>query len=158
MGHFLPFYHPKNQKFEKKEKKKKMPGDIILLYIHMYHKWRSYDIWFLKYKVWQTKIFNILGLFCPVSLLTTWKIKILTSKKTTGDTTILHICTINDNHMIHGSWDIKCDRHNFLSFWTWRYYLFTNINDNHMMYSSSGTECNGQNFCHFGLFFAFLPP
>ena len=25
------------------KKMKKMPGDIILLYIHMYHKWRSYD-------------------------------------------------------------------------------------------------------------------
>ena len=25
------------------KKMRKMPGDIILLYIHMYHKWRSYD-------------------------------------------------------------------------------------------------------------------
>ena len=41
-----------------------MPGDIILLYIHVYHKWR-YDIWFLKYKVQQTEIFFILGQFLP---------------------------------------------------------------------------------------------
>ena len=34
----------------------KMTGDIILLYIHVYHKWRSHDIWFLKYKVPQTKV------------------------------------------------------------------------------------------------------
>ena len=40
-----------------------MAGDIILLYIHVYYKWRSYDIWFLKYKVRQTEIFNILGHF-----------------------------------------------------------------------------------------------
>ena len=40
-----------------------MPGDIILLYIHVYHKWRSYDTWFLKYKMWQTEIFVILGHF-----------------------------------------------------------------------------------------------
>ena len=34
----------------------KMTGDIILLYIHVYHKWRSHDIWFLKYKVPQTEV------------------------------------------------------------------------------------------------------
>ena len=43
------------------KKMKKMPGDIILLYIHVHHKWRSYDKWFLKYKVQQTEIFVILG-------------------------------------------------------------------------------------------------
>ena len=42
-----------------------MPGDIILLYIHVYHTWRSHDIWFLKYKVGQTEIFVILGHFLP---------------------------------------------------------------------------------------------
>ena len=76
-GPFLSFYHhthplpshpmlndPENQNFEEK-KMKKMLGDIILLYIHVYHKWRSYDIWFLKYKVWQTEIFVILGHFLP---------------------------------------------------------------------------------------------
>ena len=65
---FAPLPHPqlnnhKNQNLEKKNEK--MPGDIILLYIHVYHKWRSYDIWFLKYKVWQTEIFVILGYFLP---------------------------------------------------------------------------------------------
>ena len=42
-----------------------MDGDIIFLYIHDYHKIRSYDIWFLKYKVQQTKIFVTLGHFLP---------------------------------------------------------------------------------------------
>ena len=27
-------------------------------------------------------------------------------------------CTKNDNHRMYGSWDMKHDRHNFLSFWT----------------------------------------
>ena len=40
------------------KKKKKMPGDV-------YHKWRSFDVWFLKYKVRQTEIFVILGYFLP---------------------------------------------------------------------------------------------
>ena len=41
-------------------KKMKTPGNIIRLYIHVYNKWRSYDIWFLKYKVRQTEIFDSL--------------------------------------------------------------------------------------------------
>ena len=57
LGHFLPFYHlltsplmiPKIKILKKKWKK--IPGDIILLDVHVYHKWKSYDIWFLKYKV-----------------------------------------------------------------------------------------------------------
>ena len=36
-------------------------------------------------------------------------------KKTPGDI-ILHKCTINDNYMIYGSWDMKYNKHNFLSF------------------------------------------
>ena len=40
------------------------------------------------------------------------------NKKTPGDIIILHRCTINDNHMMYGSWDMKRDGQNFLSFWT----------------------------------------
>ena len=63
---FCSFTNPpkwsRKSKFWKK-KMKKMPGDIILLYILVYHRWRSFDIWFLKCKVWQTEIFVILGHF-----------------------------------------------------------------------------------------------
>ena len=27
------------------------------------------------------------------------------------------MCIIHDSHIMHGSWDMKCNRHNFLSFW-----------------------------------------
>ena len=132
-----------------KKKMKKMPGDIIILYIHVYHKWISYDIWFWKYKVQQTEIFVILGDFFPFSPLTTRKIKILTLKKH------LEISFYKFSLQItiiwcNGSWDMECDRHNFLSFWTffcpftppknpeswnfekmkktiWRYYHFTHV-------------------------------
>ena len=30
-----------------------------------------------------------------------------------GDIILLHMCTINQDHMIHGSWDMKFNRHNF---------------------------------------------
>ena len=53
-----------------KKKQKKMAGYIILLYIPVYHKWRSYDIWFLKF-------LTFWAIFCPFSHLTTWKIKVL---------------------------------------------------------------------------------
>ena len=49
LGHFLSFYYPlppndlENKNFEKK-KMNRIPGDIILLYIHVYHKWRSWYI------------------------------------------------------------------------------------------------------------------
>ena len=67
LGHFLHFSLPPlmilNIKILKKVKN--MAADIILLCIHVYHKWISYDIWFLKYMVQQTEIFDILGHFLP---------------------------------------------------------------------------------------------
>ena len=104
---------PENQNFQKK----KMPGDIILSYTHVYHKGKSYDIWFLKYKVKQTEICHFV-LFFALSALTNQKIKILKLIKTPGDIIILHICTINGYHMMYGSRDMEHDRQKFLSFWT----------------------------------------
>ena len=110
LGHFLHFYHP-NIKILKK-KMKKMPGNITLLYIHddiyIY-------IWFLKYKVIRCdrqKFSTFWAVFCLFSPLTTWKIKILLG------IIILPICTINDNHMRYGFWDVERNKHNFLSLWT----------------------------------------
>ena len=119
LGYFLPFYHPPHLILIPKIKFKKMLGDIILLYIHVYHKWRSYDIWFLKYKVQQTDIFTILGHFfvCPFSPLIE-KSKFYHWEKALGDIIILLMCTKYDNLMTYGSWDIERNRHNFLSFGT----------------------------------------
>ena len=94
--------------------KKKKAGDFILLYIHVYHKWRSYDIWFLKCKVRQTEIFDIFGDFLPFQLLDNLENQNFdTEKKTLGDIIILNICTVNKNHMMYGSWEIEHKRHNF---------------------------------------------
>ena len=80
-------------------------------FTHVYHKWRSYDVWFLGYKARQPKFFVILGHSLPLTLLTNWKIRILKkSKKPPEDIVILHLCTTNDNHMMHGSWDIERNR------------------------------------------------
>ena len=42
----------------------------------MYHKWQSYDVWFLRYGAWQTEFFVIFNRFLPFYLLTTWKINL----------------------------------------------------------------------------------
>ena len=68
---------------------------------------------------WQN-FFSFWTIFCPFTSnpITTQRIKILKKKKKTpGDIIILHKCTINDNHMIYGSCDMKCNRWNFLSSW-----------------------------------------
>ena len=70
--YLLP-YGPRKSKFWKNKKK------IIWRYhfTKVYHKWSSYDIWFLRYGVQQTEFFVILDCFLPFYPLTTWKIKIL---------------------------------------------------------------------------------
>ena len=63
------------------------------------------------------KCLSFWAIFYPFSPLTTQKIKILKMKKITTDI-ILHVCTINGNHMMYKSWDIGCDGQNCLSFST----------------------------------------
>ena len=102
----LPSTNPKNQKFEKL---KKMPEDIIKL--HVYHKWQSDDVWFLKYWVWKTDFFVILDHFFPSYPPNNQKNQNFEKMKILpGDIIILHMCTINDNHMMHGSWDNERNR------------------------------------------------
>ena len=54
----LPCTNPENQNFEKKKKK---PGDIIIL--HNCTKRQSYDVWLMKYEGQQTYFFAILSHF-----------------------------------------------------------------------------------------------
>ena len=91
------------------------PEDIIILQIctindsHM-----MYDVWFLRHRVKQTELFDILDHFLPFYSLKTQKIKILKNmEKLPGDIIILHMCNINDNHIMYGFWDTKCVRQNF---------------------------------------------
>ena len=39
-------------------------------------------------------------------------------KRISGNTIHLHMCSINEDHMMYDSWNIRYKRHNFLSFWT----------------------------------------
>ena len=104
----------KNSRFWKM---KKIAGYIIIL--HMYQKSQSYEVWFLRYGVRHRFFFLVLERFLSFYPPSNLKNKNFEKKKKTlGDILILHRCAINDNHLMYGSWDIKCDGHKFLSFWT----------------------------------------
>ena len=81
------------------------------------HRWQSYDVWFLRYKVQLAEFFVyfFLPFWCPLK---TWKIKILIKLKKHFRLYHyryyrLHRKCINENHMVYGSWDMECDRLNF---------------------------------------------
>ena len=67
-----------------------------------------------------TKVFVIFDPFLPIFPLNNLKNQNFEKmKKTTpGEITILNMCTIHENHMMYGSWDMECNRQNFLSFKT----------------------------------------
>ena len=100
-----------------------------------------------------------------------------------GDIIILHMCTINDNHMMNSSWDMEHDAQNFLSFWTifcpltllttwkikilkiwkntWRYYHFTHVYHKWQLYDVWFLNYGVRQttfFCHFEAIFALLLP
>ena len=48
----------------------------------------------------------------------TRKSKFWKNKKNSPGGIIFHTCVVNDIHMMYSSWDMECNRQNFLSFWT----------------------------------------
>ena len=94
------------QKIQNSEKRKKNTWRYDH-FTHVDHKWQSYDVWFLRFlrnRVWQTEHFVILELFLSFypphpnnsEKKETWR--------------YYHMCTINNNHMMYGSWEMECDR------------------------------------------------
>ena len=116
LGHFFPFQppdNPENQNF-------KIEKNTMRYYnfTHFHHKWQSYDVWFLRNGAQQTKCFVILDHFLPFnSPMDQENQNFQKIHNTPEDIIILQMRTINDSHMMCGSWDMKCNRQNFLSFW-----------------------------------------
>ena len=106
----------KNQNFEKL---KNPPGDIIILYICIINGNH------MMYGFWEIECDrqNFLSFWTVFALLPTcgarkskfWNKK--KKKKTPEDIIILYMCTINDNHLMHGSWDMECNGQNLMLFW-----------------------------------------
>ena len=110
-----PLMIPKIKILKKKTNKKtKKCLEILSFYTCMWtinEDHMIYSSWNIRCN--RQKYLSFWAICCPFSCLTTWDINILKMKKTSGDIAILHICTINDNHMMYGSWDMECDRQNF---------------------------------------------
>ena len=120
---FRPFISLTIQKIKILKKGKKTIRDIIILHMcttndnHM-----MYGSWDMEHDR-----HNFLSFWTVFALLPSskqlkkpkfWKNEKKKKKKMPGDIIILHKCIINDNHVMHGSWDMKRDRYNCLSFWT----------------------------------------
>ena len=95
--HPSPLMIPEKQSLEQKRKK---CLEILSFYTYMYAINEHHDIWFLKCKVWLTQIFVILCNFLPFQSHNS------SENQALGDIIILHICPINDNHLMYGSWDM----------------------------------------------------
>ena len=112
---FCPFTSLKPRKNQKFEKMKKITWDIIILQMctinddHMIYspwdtEWDGHNFFFLV----------ILGHFLHFNPPKNPKNQNFEKMKTTpGGIIILHMCTINDHHMMYASWDMECDRQNF---------------------------------------------
>ena len=76
-------------------------------------------IWGMLPEIWSatdTFFLSFLTIFCSFTSLLTQKIKIWKKCKRPGDIILLHMCTINEDHMIYVSWDERRDRH-FFTLW-----------------------------------------
>ena len=122
LGQFFPFY----------------PSPLLTTWkIKILKKWKNhlemscytcvskitYDVCFLRLGVQQTQRFVILDHFLHFYFTNNPNIQNFEKmkkkkKKFPGDIIISHRGTINDNHIMYGSWDMECDRQNCLSFWT----------------------------------------
>ena len=79
-------------------------------FIHVYHKWKSYDVYFQRYGTWQTNFFSFSTILCPFTPLTSQKNKILKKRKNTW---IYHFTQVYQKSwsytipfLRHGAWQM----------------------------------------------------
>ena len=93
LGHFFPFYPPKNKK-SKFKKNEKAHGNIISL--HMWTINDNHDAWFLRYGARQTEMLIILHQFLSfyfhIKILRKWKKHLETLRFYTNVPKIIVIC------------------------------------------------------------------
>ena len=80
----------------------KLPEDIIIL--HRCNINDNHDVWFLRYRARLAEFFAILDHFLPFYPPNNPKNQNFEKmKKPPGDIITLHMCNINENHMMYGS-------------------------------------------------------
>ena len=184
--HFLPFYLPNNltnQNFEKNEK-------TTLRYYHfthVYHKWHSYDVWFLKYREWQTEFFVFLNHFLPFYPSNNpKKSKFWKNLKKKDTWRYYHFTQVYHKQQLYDVWLLRYEAWQTEFFVIWDHFLpfyplttqeikvlkkmkklprdiitlhTCTTNDNHMMYGSWNIERDKQIFFVFSNhFLPFYPP
>ena len=113
--HFGPFFAIMTLKIKIRKKYKRKPGDIILLHMcsinedHMMYG-------FSDIRLDRRSFLSCWAIFCPWLSNKTKNQNFEKMKKMSGDI-ILRMCTINENHVMYGYWDMERNRQNFFSFW-----------------------------------------
>ena len=137
LGYLLPFHQQPSPhhlilkiKILKKKKKKKMFGDNILLYIHVYHKSRSYD----KYGSWNISCDRNFCHFLPFlalsAPLTTWKIK--TSRLKRKHLEIFSFYTLHHKWQSYDVW--------FLRYWERQTIFFVILDHFFLFYTPNNLQ------------------
>ena len=108
LDHFLPFY-PTSLTAQKFAKMKK----TSFLHICTINDNHMMHIWFLRQRTRWTEFFVILDWFLPFYPPNNWENQSFENMKIMPWGVILHMCTINDNHVMIGYWDMGHDRPNF---------------------------------------------
>ena len=160
IGLFFTLWPPNNPENQTFEKMKKNPENIIILHMSTINKYHMmYDSWDMECHRQNFFLFwTIFGPFTPPTPLHNSKNQNFEKmERTSGDIMILHKCTINDNYMIYGSWDINCNSQiffvilgHFLHFYLpkspktqnfkkwkkpWRYHNFTLVQQKSWLYA-----------------------
>ena len=112
------FPRPKNPKIQNLKKNEKNTWRCYQ-FKHVYNKWQSYDVWFLRYGAWQTELIVIFDCFLPFYPPNNPKNQNFEKlKKAPGDIIILHKCAKNHDHMLYCSLDMARNGfHCYFSFW-----------------------------------------
>ena len=89
----------------------------------VYHKWRLYDVWFLRYGARNTEFLSFRAIFCPFNPPNKTENQNFgkNEKKVDGDIIILHQSNKNHDHMLYCSWDMVRDGCNY--FFIFGYFL-----------------------------------
>ena len=122
---------------------------------------QDHDVWFLRYKVQRTVFLSFWAIFCPLTLLTTQKIKIYM------EISSFYTCVPKTTTLWGAVPEIRSETKNFCHSGSFFAILtpppppnnnknqnFENKKHNQMMYAYSDMECDRHIFCHFKPFFA----
>ena len=114
-GLFFALLPPKNLKNQNIEKMKKTPEDIIILNTCIINdNYMMYGSWNMERN--RQNVLSFWTIFCTFNSDNPKNQNFEKMKKLPGDIILFHMCTINDNHMMYGSWDMEHGGQNFLSF------------------------------------------